>query len=596
MKIFQMTIVVFLKLLPFGLLQDTSPQMNILQEAVRDDGNVKKEFDFIVIGSGPSGAVLANRLTEVPEWTVLLIEAGDETNIVADPPFVAGALQFTDYNWGYKAEQEDGFCRGCFEKRMLYPHGKALGGTSIINYMIQVRGNPLDYDRWAAMGNPGWSYKEVLPYFIKSEDAHIEKADAGYHGKGGYLSVSDVPARTESSHAYVRAAQEAGYPYVDYNGKSQIGVSYVQGTLRNGRRDSAETAFLRPVRGRKNLTILTKSRVVQILIRPETKEAYGIKYVRNKRYHEAIASKEVIVCAGGIPVLRDLPVGQKMYDHATFPALMFQLNESIVIDEEKSLTDLNTYIQFLSGRGIFTSLGGVESLTYIKTNASDDPDPSYPDIELIYVGGSLNTDRGLIFRRIFNVPQETYDKIWKPFEDKYLYQIFPMLVHPRSYGYIRLKSKDPFHWPKFYANFYSDPENHDVKTFIAAIREVRRINSSPSLQRYGATMVQTLIPGCEDHVFDSDEYWECAIRTLTGTFYHQVSTCKMGPEEDPEAVVDAKLRVHGVKNLRVVDTSVIPLPPTAHTAGPSYMIGEKASDLIKQQWAPTPFNLIPKTE
>ncbi|KAJ8985231.1 hypothetical protein NQ317_018260 [Molorchus minor] len=595
-------------------------------------GDNKEDFDFIVIGSGPSGSVIANRLSEVPEWKVLLLEAGGEASDIVDIPFLAGTLEFTDYNWGYKAEQQDGFCRG--ERR------DCNGRTE----------KPSEGPPWAAMGNPGWSYEEVLPYFLKSEDAHLEKEDPGFHHQGGYLSVSDVPVRTPAVHAFVQSAQEAGYRHLDYNGQEQLGVSYVQSTTKNGRRHSAEKAFLRPIRGRKNLKILTNARAARILIRPGSDEAYGVKYARNKRYHTAVATKEVIVCAGGlnspqllmlsgigpkehleelgIPVIKDLPVGQKMYDHATFPGIIFQLNESIVFDQEKSVMDVNEYVQFFKyGRGTFASIGGVEALAYIKTEVSDDMDAMYPDMELIFIGGGLSTDKGLAYRRIFNVPQETYDKIWKPLEDKYVYQILPMLVHPKSYGYIRLKSKNPFHWPKFYANFFSDPDNLDVSAFISAIREIQRINSKPSLQRYGAALVETPIPGkdtpilvayippptiifemrskggkvrqvttlihgCEEMPFDSDPYWECALRTLTATLYHQVATCKMGPEDDKEAVVNANLQVRGIKNLRVADTSVIPLPVTAHTAAPAYMVGEKAADLIRKTWSVNTSNVV----
>ncbi|CAH1113139.1 unnamed protein product [Psylliodes chrysocephalus] len=185
---------------------------------------------------------------------------------------------------------------------------------------------------------------------------------------------------------------------------------------------------------------------------------------------------------------------------------------------------------------------------------------------------------------MFNIPKDTYDKIWKKYETTPAYQIMPMLVHPRSVGYMKLKSKNPFHWPKYYANFFSDPENHDIKTYIAAIRELQRLSRTPTMQKLGATLVKTPIPGCESKEFDSDDYWECALRTIIGSLWHQVSTCKMGPKDDPEAVVDNTGIVHGIKRLRVADTSIIPLPLTAHTAGPSYMIGEKISDLIKEEW------------
>ncbi|KAG5900287.1 hypothetical protein JTB14_000814 [Gonioctena quinquepunctata] len=566
-------------------------------------------FDFIVIGSGPSGSVIANRLSEIPEWRVLLLEVGDEANPLSDVPFLTGYFQFTDYNWGYTTEPQKGnvSCWGCPLNRMWWPHGRALGGSSVINYMLHVRGHPRDYDQWASMGNPGWSYEEVLPYFKKSEDAAMTREDPGYHQKGGYLSVSDVPYRTESAHAFVRAAQEAGHAYVDYNGKRQMGVSYVQSTTRNGKRVSAEKAFLKPIRHRSNLKILKNSRATKILIKDETREAYGVEYIRHRKLVVATAKKEVILCAGalnspqllmlsglgpkkhmnklGIPLKQHLPVGMKMFDHIAFAGLNFLLNESIVIDQEKATSNLDNFVRIKYGEGAFTTiLGGMEALAFVKTNASTDLDPSYPDTELLLFGGGISADKGLIYKRIFSISQEIYDAIWKPLENKYVLQVLPILLHPKSNGFMKLKSTNPYHWPKFYTRFLTDPGGKDVRILIQAIREVQRIFQSPSLKRYGAILVDTPIPGCQNHTFDSDNYWTCAIRQISSTMGDQTSTCKMGPQNDPEAVVDPKLRVYGVSNLRVADASIIPLPLAAHNAAPTYMIGEKAADLIKEMW------------
>ncbi|XP_074035201.1 glucose dehydrogenase [FAD, quinone]-like [Leptinotarsa decemlineata] len=572
-----------------------------------DNDASNTHYDFIIVGSGPSGSVVANRLSEIPGWNILLLEAGGEANHIIEIPFLCGLLQLTNYNWGYKSEKQSGFCRGCNEGKMEWPHGFALGGSSIINHMVHVRGNSIDYDRWEAMGNPGWSYKDMFPYFLKSEDSHLQMQDEGYHNVGGYLSVSDVPFRTKAADAYIKAAQEAGHPYVDYNGKNQLGVSYVQSTTLKGRRCSAEKSFLRPVRKRPNLKIQTRSRVSKILVNPETKTAYGVEYIKNGKVYSALANKEVILSAGslnspqvlmlsgigpkqhleqfGIPVIQDLPVGVEMYDHPTFPGIFFRLNESIGIDLLKELTSSMTFSQyFRESRGFFSSIGGIEAMTYIRTNVSSDPDLSYPDMELLFLAGSFNTDYGVTYRKLLNIPPTMYNAIWRPLEGKPVYQVFPMLVHPKSRGYIELRSRDPLDSPKFYANYLSDPENHDVRTFIAAIREIQRISQSPSLQRYGAKIVDTKIPGCEGYQFNSDEYWECSLRTIIGSLYHQVATCKMGPKNNGASVVDPRLRVHGIKQLRVVDTGVIPLPLTAHTNVPAYAIGEKAADLIKSDW------------
>ncbi|CAH2013123.1 unnamed protein product [Acanthoscelides obtectus] len=502
----------------------------------------------------------------------------------------------------------DGFCTGCIDGRMQLPHGKALGGSSVINYMIYMRGNKLDYDRWEAMGNPGWSYKDIFPYFLTAEDANITGyKDAGYHKKGGYLGVSDVTYRSRAAYAYVEAAQEAGHRFVDYNGRGQVGVSYVQTTTKGGKRVSAESAFLRPIRNRTNLFIRTGSQVTKVLIEPGSNKAYGVEFVRNGKKYKAVARKEVIVSAGGfnspqllmlsgigpknhlqevgIPVIKDLPVGETLYDHPVFAGIIFTVNESIVLDLKSTILDPDSYVEYLQrGSGPLTVIGGVEALTFINTNISDDSDPRLPDVELIFIGGSLSVDHGVILRRLLNIPRATYDVMWKPLEGKQTFQVFPMLFHPKSKGYMKLRSSNPFDPPKFYLNYFSDPEHIDIENMIAGIREIQRIVEFPAMQKFGATIVDTPIPGCEHYAFDSDAYWECGLRTLIGSLYHQVGTCKMGPREDKEAVVDSRLRVHGIKNLRVADTSIIPLPVTAHTVEPAYVVGERGADLIKQDW------------
>ncbi|KAF5272037.1 hypothetical protein FQR65_LT05018 [Abscondita terminalis] len=566
---------------------------------------IKNRYDFIIVGGGTAGSVLANRLSEIATWNVLLLETGLAPTQLTDVAAIAPMFQFTNYNWGYLMEKQANFCLGLEGEQMHWPRGKVLGGTSVINYMIHVRGNRHDYDRWAKMGNTGWSYQDLLPYFLKSEDASVRYHDPSYRNTGGYLGVQDVPYRSESVHAFVRGAQESGYEYVDYNGENQLGVSYIQATLRRGLRCSAEKAFLRPAAYRPNLTILTNSRVTKVLIEPNTKKAYGVEYIRNNQFHTAKASKEVILTAGAfnspqllmlsgigpenhlqelnITVLQNLPVGQKLYDHLTFLGLIFRVNESIVL-QQSLLENPQAFVQLITdGVGPLTSLGGVEAVAYLKTNVTRYSE-NYPDMELLFIGGGFQTDRGSYYKRMFRVTDKVYNALWKNLEDAYAVTVFPMLLHPKSYGYLRLKSSNPFHWPKFYGNYLTDPEGLDMKTFIAAIRETQRIMKSPAMQRYGAEIVRSPVPGCEQHEFDSDNYWECALRHISATLHHQISTCKMGTSDDPEAVVDNKLRVYGIKHLRVADISIMPTTVSAHTNVPAIMIGEKASDLIKEDW------------
>nr|CAI5860487.1 unnamed protein product [Callosobruchus analis] len=476
--------------------------------------------------------------------------------------------------------------------------------------MVCTRGNKLDYDHWEAMGNPGWSYKDLLPYFRKTEDANVAVNDTGYRGKGGPLGVSDIPFRTKFGDLFVKAAQQAGYPYVDYNGKQQMGVSYMQGTLRDGLRSDAENSYLRSVRHRNNLKIRTEAHVTKILIRPGSNEAYGVEYQKNGRMYTVLAKKEVILSAGGlnspqilmlsgvgpknqldnigIPVIQDLPVGTIMYDHVTCLSAAFLINQNIGLRLLEYALDPKTYIDFvLHRKGPLTTIGRMEALVYIKTNLMEQNYPTWPDIELLLIPAKASTDFGIFFKRIFNINDEIYNAHWKPIIGKPAFTVLPVLIHPLSKGNVRLRSKDPFDSAKYTQNYFSDPENLDIKRMIAAIREIQRIASQPVLKKLEPKMVTTPFPGCDKFAFDSDDYWECTIRTIPGSLFHQQSTCRMGPKSNKEAVVDARLRVHGIKNLRVADTSIFPAPVSGHTVCPAYAIGEKAADMIKEDWMST---------
>jgi len=279
----------------------------------------------------------------------------------------------------------------------------------------------------------------------------------------------------------------------------------------------------------------------------------------------------------------DMPVGGKLYDHITFVGLNFIVNQSIIATESAYYEISNLVNLVVNGKGPLTLLGGVEALMYLKTNVSRDKE-NYPDMEAIFSGSNVAADKGLALKDTLSISNELYNAYWKNIENEPFFQVFLMLLHPKSCGYLKLKSKNPFHWPKFHPRYLTDKNNEDVKTFIAAIRQVNEIIKMPALQKYGAKLYDKPMPGCERHTFNSDSYWECALRTLSPTVHHQVSTCKMGPAEDPEAIVDSRLKVHGIKNLRVVDTSIIPLPLSAHTNIPSIMVGEKAADIIKEDW------------
>lgn len=250
-----------------------------------------------MVGSGSAGCVIANRLSENPKWSVLLLETGKGENLISRVPLLAPALQLTHYDWQYLMEYQPGFAMGMERNLLAWPRGRALGGSTVINYMIYTRGNPRDFDRWAAAGNTGWSYQEVLPYFLKSENSSLRAADYRYHRQDGYLSVEDS-YQSPLVQAFVHGGQELGYKRVDYTSPNQFGFSTVQANIRNGRRHSAAGAFLSPVRRRKNLHILTSAHVTQVLIDSQTREASGVEYVRNGRNFRAYVKREVILSAG----------------------------------------------------------------------------------------------------------------------------------------------------------------------------------------------------------------------------------------------------------------------------------------------------------
>lgn len=415
-------------------------------------------------------------------------------------------------------------------------------------------------------------------------------------------------SRTPLVDAFLEAGRTLGHPTVDYNAPERLGFGYVQANMRYGHRQSAAKAFLRKNKRRSNLHVLPLSRVTKVLIDPNSRRTYGVEYVRNRLRYQVGVRKEVILSAGpiaspqllmlsgigpkdhlsnvGIPVIEDLPVGRVLYDHITFPGVIFSLNTTNVSIIEARATNLKSIFQYLQfGDNVVSTIGGVEGIGYIKTPVSRDPE-DVPDIELISIGGSLVSDGGnggsKATRRGMSISDETFDAAFGSIDNTDTWSAFPMLLHPKSRGYMELRNNNPFSYPKLYGNYLTHPQ--DVETFIAAIRHIIALASTPAFQKFGATLHTALYPTCRNFIFNSDAYWECAVRTLTATLHHQIATCRMGPPDDDLAVVDPELRVYGTAGLRVVDTSIIPRTTAAHTHAPGVMIGEKAADLIKETW------------
>ncbi|KAJ8964198.1 hypothetical protein NQ314_005067, partial [Rhamnusium bicolor] len=523
--------------------------------------------------------------------------AGVPETLLMSVPNTAASFQNTEYDWRDLMEYQPNVCLGLESHKMAWPRGRALGGTSVINYMIYTRGNKWDHDNWAAQGNA------VLPYYLKSERARLRKADYRYHNTNGYLAVEDT-YQSPLVEAFIEGGKELGLPYWDYSTPtSSFGVSTVQATVRNGRRASAAYSFLWPIRNRPNLDIMTSAFVTKILIDENTRKAYGVKYDRFGKTYEVFAEKEIILSAGafnspqllmlsgigprehleelGIPLLQDSPVGQNLHDHLTFPGLSFLINQNINMEMISALATTGEFLK--NGTGPMTSLGGVEGIGYIKTSVSRNVQDQ-PDIELIFVGGSLASDYGLITRVGMRIRDDVYDSIFRPLHFKHYWTIFPMLLHPKSIGWLKLRTANPYDRPLFYGNFFTDPNNEDIQTFIAAIRFIQRLSNTAAFQKYGSYLNPRPMAGCKHLTFDSDQYWECTLRSIAVTLHHQVGTVKMGPSNDSTAVVNNRLQVYGIDRLRVADCSIIPFALSAHTNAPSIMVGEKAADIIKEFW------------
>ncbi|KAL6438231.1 hypothetical protein ACFW04_004437 [Cataglyphis niger] len=562
-------------------------------------------YDFVVVGAGTAGATIAARLSEIPQIKILLIEAGSNENIFMDIPLAVHFLQLSnDLNWKYQTKPSNKYCLGMNNNKCNWPRGKVMGGSSVLNYMIATRGGAEDYDRWAKMGNEGWAYKDVLKYFKKLETIDIPElqSDTTYHGTKGPLHISYPAFHTPLADAFLQAGKELKYPLVDYNGKDMIGFSYVQSTIMNGTRMSSNRAYLYPIHNRKNLHVTRQSMVRKVLIDRRTNRAIGVEFTKYGRIISVLASKEVILCAGaigspqllmlsgigpaehltklGIDVIRNAPVGENLMDHVSFGGLTWIVNTSVSIKMQDIINPTHPYVaDFLMRRsGPITIPGACEALAFINTKHPEKRS-GLPDIELLFTGGGFKGD--LLLPIVMGLNPQLH-QIWDKYLNKHGWSIMPMLLKPKSRGWIRLLANDVNVKPEIVPNYFDDVE--DIKTMIAGIKAAIKIGQTKAMQMFDSQLCNDTYPGCKNYDYDSFAYWECVIRLIPCTIYHYSGTCKMGPRGDPTAVVDPKLKVIDIQGLRVADASIMPEIIAAHTNVPVYMIAEKLADMVKKEW------------
>ncbi|CAH1126746.1 unnamed protein product [Ceutorhynchus assimilis] len=561
------------------------------------DNEKPQEYDFIVVGAGSAGCVVANRLTEIPEWKVLLLEAGVEEPEVADVPAFAPTILRSNIDWGYSTQPSAHSCLARSNGQCRWYRGKVMGGSSTLNYLIYIRGHPRDYDEWEEMGNPGWSYKDVLPYFIKSEkNRNPEKVDTHYHGFDGYQPVEYFPYQDTNTLALVDAYEELGLPNIDQNTEKLIGTMLLQHTTKDGKRASTNVAFIRPIRRKRpNLTVQSQTHVYRILIDPNTKHAYGVEYSKNNKLHRAIARKEVILSAGtinspillmlsgvgpsdhlrqhGIQVLKDLPVGYNLQDHATIDGVVIALSNYSATTATDQQIQQDMYFYKETHRGPLSSTGPLQANAFVQTKYENEP--GRPDIQ--YSIDATNVEN------FFTDPILTAETAVLPLAYYNGLMVRPILLNPESRGVIQLNDTDPYNGtPLIHANtFYKEI---DLLRIVEGVKQSLNLLRTKTLQQLGAALVTTPLPACEHVKFGSDEYWACIAQAYTTTIFHPVGTCKMGPKNDREAVVSPELKVHGISNLRVIDASIMPKIVRGNTNAPTIMIAEMGSDMIKKHW------------
>ncbi|KAG5887586.1 Glucose dehydrogenase, partial [Gonioctena quinquepunctata] len=553
-------------------------------------------FDFVIVGGGVTGSVLASRLSEIEEWSVLVLEAGKfvHDEFLQFMPYLYHYIH-SEYNWGYKSVPQKTSCLGTINQQCLAHRGKGMGGSSLLNAAKYHHGASAVFNKWGSLlEDPTWTYCQVLPLFKESENFHRRNPrapiDMEYHGTGGYLDVEQRMPEDELAKIILRANDELGYHFVDYNSPTQIGASIVQQYTKDGCRQDVASAFLQPVLNRTNLKILTESYVTKINIDNNTKSATGVTFAHNGTIYSVQAKKEVILSAGtfssaqilmlsgigpkahlekiGVEVIEDLEVGSAMHEDSLCQDFYFTTNLTKPDEPlEKQVRD------FLNGYGALRAIFGSQAIGFYRTSLEKS---DITDLEFNFVIDAPAE----IARRYTGLQNSTYTAAWG-FNYTNVISVSIYNINTKSSGTVRLKSVDPFDYPLLNFSMLSDPQGEDIAVMYEGIQLILKIAGTEPFQKIGARYAGSVVPGCESHEFLSKEYWYCFLRQTTVLGQHATGTCPMGVDPQKGAVVNSKLEVIGIKKLRVADASVFPTSIAGHVSATCMMIGQKLSASLK---------------